>query len=148
MIRPVNPLLLSTLDLLTALGGTLNAVFCGLYTARAVPITPTILIADLTQATYTGYARQAITPWTSAYLSSTGLIIIDGPGLHFVPTDAVTPNTIMGWFIASLAAGGILLAIEELATPVPLLTADSTLTIVPRYGHDPLGTYPDSPEVS
>jgi hypothetical protein len=133
-----------------AAGGVFDpaTVFVGLYTAIAPPAGPESGMADLTEANYTAYARQALTPWTDAYNSADGFVTIDGPALHFTPGDGVIPNTILGWFIASAAVAGILLAIEPLATPAPLIDENSTLSIMPRVGIDPTASFGESPEVN
>jgi hypothetical protein len=150
MQHPTRAALHTALANLVAAGGVFDpaTIFVGLYQGIAPPAGPESVMANLTEATYTGYARQALTPWTSPYNASVGFVTIDGPALHFTPADGVVPNTILGWFIASAAVGGTLLAIEPLATPAPLIDADSTLSIMPRFAIDPTASFGDSPEVN
>jgi hypothetical protein len=71
-----------------------------------------------------------------------------GAAKHFTPSDAVVPNTILGWFIASALAGGILLALEPLDTPAPLANADNTLSVLPRIGFNPAASFGESAEIN
>ncbi len=150
MLRPVRKLLHDTLNAVRAAMGTLDPAtkFIGLYTAITGPADHNRVLADLTEATYTGYARQAIGSWTDAYDSTTGLILITADNKHFTPSDAVAPNTIIGWFVADAVTGGALLAIEPLASPVPLANADNTLTVEANFGFLPTGNFGEGSEIS
>lgn len=123
-------------------------VHVGLYTGIVGLPTSDRVLADLTEATFTGYARLPMTSWTDPYNAADGKVTISGAAKHFTPTDAVTPNTIQGWFIASALAGGVLLAIEPLDTPAPLANADNTLSILPRFSLDPNASFGESAELN
>jgi len=143
MLRPVRKLLHDNLNAMRAALGTLDpaTVHIGLYTAIAGPPDHNRLMADITEASYTGYARQPVGSWTDAYDSTTGLILLTADNKHFTPNDAVTPNVIAGWFLATTLAGGLLLGIEPLAAPVPLSNADNTLTVEANFGFLPTGNF-------
>lgn len=150
MIKPVRFLLHGILNNARAATQILDpaTVHVGLYTAIAGPADHNRVLADLTEATYTGYARQPVTSWTDAFDSALGLIMMVGDNRHFTPTDAVAPNTILGWFLATAVTGGTLLAIEPLASPAPLANADNTLTIEPVFGFVPTGNFGEGSEMN
>lgn len=150
MLRLVDAGLVGIMTNVTAALGRFDpaAVFVGLYQGIAAGISRERLLADLTEATYTGYARQAVGAWSGAYVSPSGLILVDGPALFFSPADAVTPNTILGWFMADALVAGNLLAIEQLDNPVPLPNALTQLTIVARFGMQHSVTYGEGVEVN
>jgi hypothetical protein len=133
-----------------AAGGALDpaTVAVGLYTAIVGTPNAERVLGDLTEATFTGYARQAMASWTDPFNKGNGQVAMNGAAHHFTPTDAVTPNTILGWFIASAVAGGTLLAIESLDSPVPLANADHTLSILPQFAVTPTASFGESPEIN
>jgi hypothetical protein len=117
-----------------AVGGPLEAPFVGLYTAINAPLSPDLALSNVTEATYDGYARQAVGTWAAPFVDGTGRVQVQGDAREFRPTGSVTPNVIIGWFLASLVAAGTLRAIEPLDTPVPLNSTLTVLTVIPRFG--------------
>lgn len=123
--------------------GPLYTAYLGLCIAPTPAFTPLSVIGSLTEATYTGYARQQIV-WGSTYVSSTGLQVIPGGSLVYQPSDAVTPNVITGAFLADALTTGNLLA--GLLFPSPgfsLPNAASALEMVVRWGFDFSGNWGD-----
>jgi hypothetical protein len=96
--------------------GPLYGSFLGLYIAPTPVLTPANVLADITPANYTGYARQALA-WNPPFINQAGLQDVQSGSLFFAPTDAVTPNTITGCFIASAVTAGILLASAPFPAP-------------------------------
>lgn len=108
--------------------GPLDGTKIGLFTAVAGGLTPDTVIADLTLATYTGYAAQAMT-WSAVFADPDGSFATDS-GLHvFQPTDAVTPNVVSGYHVTN-TAGTVLLFAEMFAAPISLPNAFSAVRIV------------------
>lgn len=86
------------------------------------------VLADLTIATYTGYALQALT-WSGAQRKPDGSIQNETGLMTFQPSDAVTPNTITGYFVQSLSGSHLLWA-SMFDSPVPLPDALSALGLI------------------
>lgn len=113
--------------------GALYGAYLGLFTAISPPASPDSVLADLTEATFAGYARQAVT-WAAETDSSDGFAQLLGGLLSFTPTDAVTPNTIVGVFLASAITAGTLWSLEMLPAAIPLVNTHTTLNYVPAFG--------------
>jgi hypothetical protein len=103
--------------------GILGTVWIGLFKAWG-GYSPTMLMASLTPANYAGYARQAVV-WGTPYIGANGLPAVLAGLLSFVPTDGVTPNTILGAFVADALTGGNLIGVDAFENPVPLIDAAS-----------------------
>lgn len=119
-------------------GTDLFGCFLGLFTNVYSPNVNTLL-ANLTEATYTGYVRGAIT-WNAPFIGEGALSLIEGTKVDFRPSDTITPNTIQGAFIVGSDSVTLLL-VEVLPTPVPLTSADYLLAYIPRVGLDPGANY-------
>ena len=113
--------------------GPIYQPYIGLYTAIANGPSPNSVMADLTPADYTGYARQQITAWTGPYDTQGFGSELVGPLMVFAPTDAVTPNVILGAFWADAPTAGSLLGLDPFDTPVALPDANASLLFVARY---------------
>lgn len=125
--------------------GPFKGAFIGLATAGPNP-DPTKLRADYTEATYTGYVRQAIGTAGASFNGTDGLTKIVFPGLQFQPTDAVSPNTILHVLIFDASTNGNLLAVDKLEAGYPLPDANSALVYVPEIGFDPASNYGNAVE--
>lgn len=142
-LQLTNVFIRAVLDDLGADTAKLNGIWVGLYTAVNGSVGPNLAIGDLTEPTYTGYARQQLLTWTTAYLDGSGLdTIIDG-ALHFKPSDTMTANTILGAFLGSASAVGVLVGIDPAPSPVPLTGPTTILTITPKVSLDPNGNFGD-----
>jgi hypothetical protein len=97
--------------------------FVHLFTAGPTPITPESLPADFTEATFAGYAAQALN------LPLVGPVQYDADdraGINaenFVAGAVVSPGeTILGYYIDEAAAGGVVLYMAEyFAVPIPIV---------------------------
>lgn len=123
--------------------GPLHAVFMGLYVAPTPLPSVNLVMADITEASFTGYVRQAIV-WGPAYIAQAGFEAMDAGSLHWQPSDAVAPNTVAGFFIASASTAGILLAACKLDTAVALPDAFHLLDLLARWFLDPAANYGDA----
>ena len=113
--------------------GPLYQPWLGLYTAISPAANPASVRADLTEATFTGYARvQIASPYSGPSDDGGTTVELLGPLVVWTPSDAVTPNSIIGmaWFDASTA--GNLLGLDPFDTPVPLPDSTSSVKVVPR----------------
>lgn len=77
-----------------AIAGVLTANKVALFQSNTVP-TPATVIGDYTQATYSGYALEAIT-WSAPTLADDGSVEVIGILGEFRPTSSVVQNTIYG----------------------------------------------------
>lgn len=112
--------------------GPLSGLFVGLFTST-VPITPSTLLADLTEASYTGYVRQALA-WGTPVNGPDGAADVPATSLEWVMTaDAVTPFFVHGYFLVHLIAGTVFLAGETFAQPVGFTLSGDGFTMVPNY---------------
>jgi hypothetical protein len=149
MAKPIRTSLLASLASLVAAGQVLEAPFLGLYTNN-VPIVPDMLIGDLVEPTFTGYARAPLVGlWEVPFLGANTRPTLRAAERVFRPADAVGgPQTIRGWFIADLAAAGLIRWIEALGTPVELNDALASLAIIPLIQLDPASGYGDGVEAA
>lgn len=61
--------------------------------------TPSTVLGDLTEATYTGYAMIAVAAWNAGYTEpTTGRGTIVTPLAQFQPTGSAVTNLIYGWY--------------------------------------------------
>lgn len=105
--------------------GVLDGIFMGLYIAPTPGLTPQSTMNNITEATYTGYARQAVV-WHAPYIDPANAESIQAASLIWQPTDGVTPNQITGIFVADAnAAGNLLLSSRLPGTGIPL--GDATM---------------------
>lgn len=113
--------------------GPLVGSYLGLYTAISPNPSPQSVRADLTEATFTGYVRKALT-WANPVDSSNGFSELLAGLLTWTPSDAVTPNTIIGVALFDASTAGNLLGMDVLTPPVPLPTQFTSLNYVPAFG--------------
>jgi hypothetical protein len=113
----------------------LGSASVGLYTNAVAPTLNTTL-ANLNEANYDGYARQAAHTFSSVFIDGNGLVTIEAESSIFSPTDTVTANTIYGLFLTGHDSTK-LLAVEPFDTPIPLVGPLSSITIIPRVGLQP-----------
>jgi len=97
--------------------GLFSAIKVALFT-DANPITTASVLADKTEATYTGYARSGNVVWGAPYRGPEGKWRIAGAGILFISSDGVTPNLIYAAGLVTGSGGGTVLQAGDLfATP-------------------------------
>lgn len=112
----------------------LGAAYLGLYqTKTGNP--PDMVLGDLVEADYTGYARQLLV-WGTPYDGSDGRPSVLSGMLTFRPTDAVTPNTINGAFLATAATAGALVAVDPFSGPRSMSSALDVLNLAVEHTLD------------
>lgn len=123
--------------------GPLYTAYLGLCIAPTPAFTQNSVLANITEANYTGYARQQIV-WGATYQTVQSLQVIPGGLLTFQPSDAVTPNTITGVFIMdAVTVGNLLAGLLFTGGGYPLPNANTALEIAPRWGFDYAGNWGD-----
>lgn len=128
--------LLAILDALSLKTGSqlyealLSNVFFGLYQAPTPVPTPQLTMGGITEANYTGYARQALV-WNPPFLDAAGPADLAALSMFFQPSGVAVGNTITGAFIATASSGGILLLAAALAQPIALTSPSFGLNASP-----------------
>jgi hypothetical protein len=103
-----------------------------LITNEPAPTVNTVL-ADLTEATYTGYLRQVCATWTGPFVAEGDYSLEVGPAHHWQPTDTITLNTITGHALVG-DDSVTLLATEMFDQPIGLSSILTGFDTVPRIG--------------
>ncbi len=111
--------------------GKLHGLYVGLITSSVSDISPDTVRADVTEAAYTGYARQAVGTWSAPYDTQDGKVQVDAPALLFQPSDAAVPENITGVCYFDASTNGNLVATDPLDTPYPLPDQYSGLSYNP-----------------
>lgn len=128
---------------MTPPSGILTGCYLMLYTNN-IAVTPDLEIEDLTEASYSGYARQAIT-WdaTPKHSSETDCpIIVADDVLNFERTAGGLDQVVRGYAIVSAIGGTAkLYATRQLDAP-ETMEVGGLLSIVPRVGWNPEANVP------
>jgi len=106
--------------------GVVGNCTVGLFTAWP-GFSPDLAITDLTEADFTGYVQQAVT-WSTPYESSDEDAAMTSGDHVFRPTDAVTPNIVIGAFL--LDDDSNLVAAGTFDDVIPLEDADDQASIL------------------
>lgn len=99
-----------------------------------IDITPALLLADMTEANYDGYAPIALTATATAYLSGAGDYVLQYPHAIFQPTGSLVVNTIYGAWVQGVM-GGVgerLLWAVQFDEPVSMTGITSVCVVEPR----------------
>lgn len=122
---------IAMLSALAGVAGTLNGVLIALFKNDFAPNQDS-LIADFTEADYTGYARSTAVVWGTPFINVDGVAEMIAPGKQFQPSGTTVANTIYGYYVVD-SGGTDLVYSERFATPVPLAGPLDALPIIPRY---------------
>ena len=120
--------------------GLLGTAHVGLFQAPTPAFNINRVLADITEATFDGYARKPVV-WGNQSVDPAGRQSVHGGGLLFSPTGAVTPNTLTGIFLADALVAGILLALAYFAEGVAFDGIEDDLTIVPVFAVPLVGNW-------
>lgn len=120
---------------------TMGSWSIGLAKAAITPSVNTVL-ADITEADYTGYARLALGTMQAPFTDPAGLSLTESALKTFRPGSDTVPNTIYaGILLGSGAASQTLYGVEVLDAPVNLVDTHSLLSYVVRVGLPPIANY-------
>jgi len=127
---------LELLALADALAGDFTGSLMKLYTNNLVFDPATVVVGDLTEATFTGYVSQTLV-WGVPSVSDDNHVESISGQLTWRPTDAVTPELVYGYYWTTL--GGALLGggyFDE--GPLPMQSALDVMktTLIFRFGND------------
>jgi len=119
----------AVLEELIDTGNLLDGAMLRLATV-APPGGPTEVLADFTEATFAGYAAEAIT-WSGPFFGPSGPPQVNSQLAVFEATAAAS-ETIVAWYITN-AAGTVLLASGNLDTPIVIDQAGAGLALSVAY---------------
>lgn len=103
--------------------------YVGLYTAVANNQLATTM-ANITEATYTGYARKLSSPFSGPFIDASGNVFFQGGLEKFTGPSDGTGQNIQGIFIANALTAGDLLYFLDFQSLVSLLLPTDALDFV------------------
>lgn len=101
---------------LTGVGGELAGAKLHAFQNPVTP-TPSIVLADLVECDFTGYAASAAITWGVILNNIDGTAYAPGGGIEFAATGSAVGNTVYGVYLTD-GAGTTLLAVWLLDSPV------------------------------
>ncbi len=120
-----------------AAGGPLLGLEMGLYKTAVAPAPGTIL-TNLTEPTWTGYARVALgAPVGPTNPQSETVSAAQYALGTFTSTDVTANDQIYGAFIADVATHMVLYAVLPFASPVPITGSGASLSVAVQARLDP-----------
>lgn len=120
-------------DLTAKKAGDLAAATIHLFTSNNVPTAFSVL-ADFTEAVFTGYAPIAVTAWNANELSLDGNVSTDATNVAtWVGPGDATGETIQGYFVRSAGAGTPYLYAVKFPAPVALRVPTDVLALVATF---------------
>lgn len=136
MSTPVFPDIAELLILNTIATELLDGALIRLFQNDYEPGSSTVL-ADLTVATFTGYAEVDSTTWGGAFQNADGDAQVIPPVIAtFTATGSTIGNTVYGFYVVD-AAGTALLWAERFDAPVGFNSNGDTYSFVPRLSFPP-----------
>ena len=123
---------LAMLTALIATGAPWNGGKVHLFQNNIV-LGPTVTLANLTEADFTGYAASSAVTWgTPGYLPN-GTAVVTGDTKQFqVGSTPTVFNTVYGWYLTD-STGAILIFARSFDTPVVLSAALQIVDVLPAY---------------
>jgi hypothetical protein len=95
---------------------------------------PGSVLADFTEADYTGYAAQTVTPATwPVYFQGIAQVVAVGPALVFTPTGSTIANIVFGYFVTD-TTGTRLLWAERFEESKVLNGVTTGFSLLPAIG--------------
>ena len=127
------PQLLLGLTALLGVHGPFTVPTLSLY-QNVVAITRQSTLADLTIATFTGYASVVGLTFSASYIDVDGSALALGSDNVFVATGSAIGNVIYGYYLTDAAVANLLIA-YALQTPVGIASAGQAIAVAPfvRY---------------
>lgn len=118
-------------------GTVLTGLSIKLFTASGV-LNGNVQPADFTEATFAGYAAGTVAGTPTTFVDSDGNVALRWPSVAFQPTDGLTPESILGFFIVGSlgGTGDRVLTAVRFTTPVAMNGPLDALFVQPTL---PLG---------
>jgi hypothetical protein len=124
---------LAALTELIAATHLLDGVIVKLFSNSAI-LGPDMVLADLTESAFAGYAPSAAVVWGLPFVDSADQATVAGDSKQFASTAPFTgPETVHGWYLTN-AGGTVLICAELLDNPVIFTAALQAVIILPTFG--------------
>lgn len=120
-----------------ALAGVLTANKVALFQSNTIP-TPNMVLGDYTEATYTGYAKEAVT-WSVPTVADDGTVEVIGIVGEFRPTGTAVTNAIYGVLLVDTTGAILYGAARFDAPPLPMSSALDAIIVTLRVRMTPGG---------
>jgi hypothetical protein len=104
---------------------------CGLFQNDYTPNADTV-IADLTECTFTGYARVTLTTFTAPYLTAEGKGAIQSPLANFNTASPFTVGQLAYGYFVEDVDGDLLLA-GRFPAPIPMASLGDHIAVLLEY---------------
>lgn len=128
--------------------GVLAGAYIGLGVAPTPGLSRGTVLSQITEANFPGYARQPLT-WRLPYFGTNGLWNLEAGCVHWQPTGSLAGNLCTLSFIVTAISGGQLLMASIFTPPgEDLSNVQDALTVVARFGMDPLANWGDCTPVN
>lgn len=125
-----NETLLAILNELVAAGNYYNGAKLMLF-QNNISLGPTMVLADLTAADFTGYALSSAVTWGAAFLAPGNVPTVAGDLKLFVAASPfTTANTVYGWALVD-GAGTTLILARKFDTPISIAAALQAVSVLP-----------------
>lgn len=131
MIVPISARL-ATVAALIAEDGLLDGAKVILFQNDFFPDEFTTL-AQLTEATFTGYARSAAVVWGTPYVTAGTLAAVTPPSVQFNSTGTTVTNIIYGWAVIHDDTVDTLQYAQRLDEPVSMDGVGNAIIVQPTY---------------
>lgn len=122
---------LAALTQLLAVGGPLNANKLKLY-KNPLTLTPAIVLADLVEADFDGYAAVSPVVWSAPFRDVDGSALVLGGDAPFICTGDTISNSIYGYYLTNTGST-VLIAVYAFAAPVGVSVAGQACPVVPWF---------------
>lgn len=99
--------------------GPLAGLKIVLYTALAAQPSASSVWDNLTEAIYSGYARQDAA-WTGPFDTAGGSALVSD-ATTWSPTDGLTPQSVLGYALVTNTVPPVLKALENFPSPIPMI---------------------------
>lgn len=128
--QPVAQLLAQLDDITTAMTGAWDGAKMILFVNDYEPATD-MVIGDLTEATFTGYAASSAIVWADPFVDDDGNAVLVGGSKEFKGGGDDPPQTVYGYAVVDAAKANIFWA-ERLPNPVVMDSANKAVVILPK----------------
>lgn len=124
--------LASILTQMTAAGGVLDGVKVHLF-KNDIQLTPGVLVSQLIEADYTGYAASAELAWGAPFLTVTGDGKVVADNVQFQPTGTATACDVYGYWVMPTVATTTPIQVVKFSSPVPMTGPLSAIIVTPEF---------------
>lgn len=124
--------LVEILEEIKAAGGMLDGVKLHLF-KNDIQIGPGLLVSQLVEADYDGYAASAVIVWGEPFLDAGGNGLMVGDTKQFHPTGSVVTNDIYGYWMMPTVATTTPIKAVRFPSPQPMTGVLSAIIVTPTF---------------